>query len=97
MPLSQAIYNSSAFTVTLITRQTLVLSPSLDLTVKAASLLDALGRKLDGDNSGQSGANFTAVLSKAGASVTSARPLARIGRLAALAVDAVLEAGLRGR
>ena len=71
VPLSSASYNSSAFTVTLLTRKTLALNPPLDLTVKAASLLDALHRELNGNNSGQSGANFTAVLSKAGTSVTS--------------------------
>ncbi len=89
--LSQAIYSSSAFTVTLLTRNPLVLNPSLLLTVRAASLLDALGRELDGNDSGQSGTNFTAVISKAGTSVTSARPLARIARLSSQAVDAVLE------
>jgi hypothetical protein len=97
VPLSQAIYNSSTFTVTLVTRQTLALSPSLELTVKAASLLDALGRELDGNSSGESGANFTAVLSKAGANVTSARPRARKSGLWPRAVDAVLEAGLHRR
>jgi MBG domain (YGX type) len=93
--LSSATYNTSALTVTLLTRKTLVLNPPLDLTVQAASLLDAEGRELDGNNSGQPGANFTAVLSKAGASVTSARERARIGGLAFQAVDAVLAAGLR--
>ncbi len=79
--LSAAAYNSSTFTVTLLTRKMLVLKPPVDLTVKAASLLDAFGRELDGNDSGQSGANFTAVLKKAGASVTSARPLPRFGSL----------------
>ncbi|MGO9916316.1 MAG: choice-of-anchor Q domain-containing protein, partial [Isosphaeraceae bacterium] len=96
VPLSAAIYSSSAFTVTLFTRNALVLNPPLLLTVKAASLRDALGRELDGNDSGRSGANFTAVLSKAGTSVTSARALARIGGLSSHAVDAVLEAGLQG-
>ena len=80
--------------MTLLTRKTLALNPPLNLTVRAASLLDAQGRGLDGNNSGGPGANFTAVLSKAGATVTSAR--ARIGGLSSHAVDAVLEAGLRG-
>ncbi len=71
--LSQATYNSSAFTVSLLTRKTLALNPPLELTVKAASLLDALGRELDGNDSGQPGANFTAVLSKTGTKVTSAK------------------------
>ena len=70
VPLSSAIYNSSTFTVTLATRKTLALNRPIDLTVKAASLLDALGRELDGNDSGQSGANFTAQLSKSGTSVT---------------------------
>ena len=89
--LSRATYNSSALTVTLLTRKTLALNPPLDLTVRAASVLDALGRELDGNDSGGPGANFTAVLRKAGATVTSAR----IGGLSSHAVDAVLEAGLR--
>jgi predicted outer membrane repeat protein len=94
--ISHASYNASAFTVTLRTRKTLALKPPLALTVKAASLLDALGRELDGNDSGQSGANFTAVLRKAGTIVTSTRPLARIDGLSSHAVDAVLEAGMRG-
>ena len=56
--LSRATYNVAAFTVTLFTRKPLLLNPPLELTVKAASLLDALGRELDGNNSGQSGANL---------------------------------------
>ncbi len=62
--LSKATYNSTAFTVTLQTKKPLVLSPPLTLTVKASSLLDALGRELDGNDSGQPGSNFVAVLSK---------------------------------
>jgi predicted outer membrane repeat protein len=93
--LSSASYNSSAFTVTLFPRKTLVLNPPIHLTVKAASLLDALGRELDGNDSGQSGANFTAVLSKAGTSVTSARAMERRGGLSSHAVSALLAAGLR--
>ncbi len=65
--LSEASYSASVFTVTLLTRKTLVLSPPLSLTIKAAGLLDALGRELDGNDSERSGASFTAVLSKAGA------------------------------
>ena len=96
MPLSSASYSSSAFTVTLLTRKKLSLNPPLELTVDASSLRDALGRELDGNGSGQSGANFTAVISKAGATVTSARPKARLGRLSSHAIDAVLEANSRG-
>jgi hypothetical protein len=94
--LSKATYSSSALTVTLFTKKTLALNPPINLTVKAASVLDALGRELDGNDSGQPGANFTAVLSKGGTTVTSARALARIGGLSSHAVDAVLESSLRG-
>ncbi len=67
---ARASYNATTFTVTLMTRKPLVLSPPIQLTVKAASLLDALGRPLDGNDSGQSGANFVAILGKSGARVT---------------------------
>jgi MBG domain (YGX type) len=76
VPLSSASYNPSALTVTLVTRKKLALNPPLELTVRAASLLDALGRELDGNDSGHSGANFMAIFSKAGTSVTSAMALA---------------------
>jgi MBG domain (YGX type)/YDG domain len=93
MPLSRATYNPMALTVTLLTRKKLVLNPVLKLTVKAASLLDAFGRELDGNDSGQPGVNFTAVISKAGATIKSARPLVQIGALSFRAVDALSEAG----
>jgi len=38
----------------------------LRLTLKAAGLLDTLGRPLDGKDSGRPGANFVATLSKGG-------------------------------
>jgi len=87
--LAKASYNSTTFTVTLTTRKALVLSPPLKLTVKAASLLDVLGRPVDG------GANIVATLSKSGATVTSAVPLVRASGLSARALDAVLGAGFR--
>ena len=73
----------------LVTRKKLALYPPLELTVRAASLLDALGRELDGNDSGRSGTNFTAVLSKAGTSVTSARALAQKAGVSSHAVNAV--------
>jgi hypothetical protein len=51
--------------VTLLTRKALVLNPPLELTVRAASLLDALGNPLDG------GVNSVATLTKTGATVAS--------------------------
>ena len=54
--LSKASYSAAAFTVTLWTRKPLVLSPPLKLTVEAASLLDIVGRPLDG------GTNYTTIV-----------------------------------
>jgi len=85
--LAKASYDSTTFTVTLTTRKPLVLNPPIKLTVEAASLLDTLGRPLDG------GTNFVATLTKKGASVTSAISLARTDGLSVTAVDALLEAG----
>jgi uncharacterized repeat protein (TIGR03803 family) len=89
LALAKASYNLPTSTVTLTTRKALVLSPPITLTVKAAGLLDALGRPLDG------GGNFVATLSKNGATVTSAVPLDRASGLSGRAVDAVLGAGFR--
>ena len=75
--------------MTLATRQKLALNQPLELTVNAGGLLDALGRPLDG------GANAVAILSKGGSTVSIAVPLARSSRLAARAVDAVLQEGFR--
>ena len=47
--LANASYNPSTFAVTLTTRKPLVLNPPLKLTIRAASLLDALGRPLASD------------------------------------------------
>ena len=78
--LATASYDLSKSTVTLTTRKALVLKQPLKLTVNATSLLDALGRPLDG------GVNFVATLSKNGATVTSAVPLDRASRLSGRAV-----------
>jgi Bacterial Ig-like domain (group 3) len=82
--LAKASYNSTTFTVTLTTRKALVLSTPLKLTVKAASLMDDQDQPLDG------GVNVVAILSKSGATVTSAVPLVRASGLSTRAVDAVL-------
>ncbi len=79
--------------VTIYTKKPLVLSPPLLLTLKAAGLVDALGRPLDGNDSGQPGANFVATLSKQGVSVDSARTAAAAPvRPSPDAVDALLKA-----
>ena len=63
--ISTATYNPQALTVTLITRKKLALNSPLKLTITAAALLDQLGRPLDGNDSGQSGANYVATLGNA--------------------------------
>ncbi len=83
--LAEASYSAAAFTVTLTPRKALVLNPPLQLTLQAASLLDALGRPMN------NGVNLVAMLSKSGATVTSDVSLARTSGLAAHAVDAVIE------
>jgi hypothetical protein len=62
--LKTASYNPATDRVTLTTRKALVFSSPLELTVKAAGLLDAQGNPLDG------GANEVLMLSKSGAMMT---------------------------
>jgi len=85
--LASASYSTSLFTVTLTTRKALVLNPPLTLTIKAAGLLDALGRPL--------ASNGVAKLTKGGATITSAVPSVQARGLSAHTVDAVLGAGFR--
>lgn len=80
--LSRASYNAASFTVTLLTRRALARGTPLELTIEAAAVRDAFGRELDGNDSGQSGANFSAYLGKAGRS--------------AQAIDFAPESGLQG-
>ena len=94
MLLSKAVYaaTTTGLTVTLFTKKPLSLNPPLLLTVKAANLLDALGRQLDGNGSGQPVANFVATFRKKGVTVNSARTAAS-SSLSAAAVDVVLNGG----
>ena len=67
--LAQSTYDPVTFTVTLRTRKPLVLTPSLQLNIAASGLTDSLGRPLDGDDNGQPGGDFTAILSKRGITI----------------------------
>ena len=62
--LKTASYNPTTHRVTLMTRKALVFSSPLEVTVKAAGLLDAVGDPLNG------GANAVFILSKSGATMT---------------------------
>jgi hypothetical protein len=92
--LSQATYSPATFTATLFTRKRLTMRRPMQLTINSNYLRDALGRPLDGNYSGQPGANFVATLTKQGATVTSARTVSA-APLAAHAVDALLASGFR--
>ncbi len=85
--LASASYNATMLTVTLTPRKALVLSPALELTVNAASLLDALGRPLN------NGTNVVAVLRKSGVTLNAPTMSRADFRLAldSSAVDAVIE------
>jgi hypothetical protein len=97
--LAQEIYSATgtSFSVMLVTRKSLTLSQPLELTINAEALLDALGQPLDGNDSGQSGANFVATLTKTGVTVNSVAPVSAGPQLSASAVDVLLGEGFRLR
>jgi uncharacterized repeat protein (TIGR01451 family) len=67
--LAQGSYNAQAHTVTLTTRKPLKFTPKahLQLMIFAKSVLDTLGRQLDGDHDGIVGGDYTATLTRSGA------------------------------
>jgi hypothetical protein len=67
--LAQGSYNDQAHTVTLTTLKPLKFTPKarVQLTIFAKSVLDTLGRQLDGDHDGIVGGDYTATLTKSGA------------------------------
>ena len=58
--LARPSYTAANHTVTLATVKKLVLSPPLQLTVRAAGLHNTLGRPIDGDDGEPSGSNLVA-------------------------------------
>jgi hypothetical protein len=93
--LSGVHYDAGQNTVTLTPARKLNLNTPLLLTVNAAGLRDASGRLLDGNGNGQPGGNFTATLSKAGATISPAVEAGRAMTRRQDAVDAVLGSGFR--
>ena len=87
VPLASAVYSASAtsWTVMLVPTNKLNLSQPEQLRITAADLTDAFGRPLDGDDNGQPGGDFVAILSKKGVTVASAAD-----RVTTSAVDLVL-------
>ena len=85
VPLSSAIYNASAHTVTLIPKSKLNLAQPMQLRITASLLTDSLGRPIDGNHDGQPSGDYVATLSK-----NKVPPLA-VPRTTAAAVDAALQ------
>ncbi len=74
VPLASATYSASAtaWTVILTPAAALNLTQPEQLRITAADLTDDYGRALDGNDSGQPGADFVATFSKKGVTITSA-------------------------
>jgi hypothetical protein len=65
--LKSVVYGPAADEVTLQVSGKLALSPSPQLRITATGILDASGRALDGNDSGQPGGDYVALLTKGGA------------------------------
>jgi hypothetical protein len=88
--LASVSYNSSTETVTLLARSKLNLAQPEELRITASQLPDVCGRPLDGNDDGQPGGDFVALLTKSGVKIES---FATPSTLTAKAVDALLSAG----
>ena len=90
VPLSSALYNSSANTVTLIPRSKLNVAQPMQLRITASSLTDTYGRLLDGNHDGQPGGDFVANLSKNKVTILLAAQANAAPRTPAATIDAAL-------
>ena len=88
--LASVSYNSSTDTVTLLAKSKLNLAKPEELRITASQLPDVYGRPLDGNDDGQPGGDFVALLTKSGVKIES---IATPSTLTAKAVDALLSAG----
>ncbi len=89
VPFKNISYTPS--TVTLTPRGK-VPTQEMQLTINASLVLDAEGRQLDGNDDGQPGGNYVAMLNSHGLA-SAALPLVRTGRISARAVGALLLGG----
>ena len=64
LALSQALYDASKRTVTLIPKKAFKMTVPKQLRIIAAQLKDLLGRNLDGNHDGNSGGDFAAIFKK---------------------------------
>ena len=69
--LASVSYNSSTDTVTLLARSKLNLAQPEELRITASQLPDVYGRPLDGNDDGQPGGDFVALLTKSGVKIES--------------------------
>ena len=83
-------YNASTETVTLLAKSKLNLAKPEELRITASQLPDVYGHPLDGNDDGQPGGDFVALLTKGGMKIES---IATPSTLTARAVDALLSAG----
>ena len=88
--LASVSYNASTDTVTLLAKSKLNLAKPEELQITASQLPDVYGRPLDGNDDGQPGGDFVALLTKSGVKIES---IATPSTLTAKAVDALLSAG----
>jgi hypothetical protein len=93
VPLTSAAYNGATNTVTLALKGK-VPKQAMRLTIIAADLRDAEGRDLDGKGNGEPGCIFVGALnSHEVISMSRTMVEARIGRVAAAAIDAMMADG----
>jgi len=94
--LASVSYNTSTDTVTLLAGSKLSLAQPEELRITASQLPDIYGRPLDGNDDGQPGGKFVALLTKSSVQIES---IATPSTMTAKAVDALFEreelAGLR--
>ena len=88
--LASVSYNASTDTVTLRARSKLNLAKPEEIRITASQLPDVYGRPLDGNDDGQPGGDFVALLTKSSVNIES---FATPSSLTAKAVDALLSAG----
>jgi hypothetical protein len=95
VPLSTAIYDASAHTVTLLPRSKLNLAQPEQLRITGSMLTDSFGRSLDGNHDGQPGGDAVVVVSKSSVRIADRAQAVASPRLSVAAVDHLLSAGSR--
>ncbi len=92
VPLSSAIYDPSAHTMSLVPKRKLNTSQPEQFKITASSLMDSLGRPIDGNHDGQPGGDFVADLSKKRVTILSAIQARAMPKRLTTTVDAAIHA-----